>query len=141
MYYGADYYPEHWPQERWGEDAHLMQQAGFNVVRLAEFAWARMEPREGMYDFAWLDRAIALLAGVGIQTVLGTPTAAAPAWLMRAYPECYLVARDGQRLTFGHRRFNCPTQPIYRDYSARVVRAMAAHFASNPHVIGWQIDN
>jgi beta-galactosidase len=141
MVYGADYYPEHWPQERWPEDARLMEEAGFNVVRMAEFAWTHMEPREGACDFAWLDRAIALLADHGIQTVLGTPTAAPPAWLMRAYPECFLVNEHGQRLTYGHRRNNCPTQPIYREYSARIVRAMAEHFASNPNVIGWQIDN
>lgn len=141
MYYGADYYPEHWPEERWPEDARLMQQAGFNVVRLAEFAWTRMEPREGVYEFGWLDRAISLLAEHGIQAVLGTPTAAPPAWLMRAYPECFLVNRHGQRLTYGHRRNTCPTNPIYREYSRRIVQAMAEHYADNPHVIGWQIDN
>jgi len=141
MYYGADYYPEHWPEERWAEDARLMQEAGLNVVRMAEFAWTRMEPREGVFDFGWLDRAIALLAERGIRTVLGTPTAAPPAWLMRAYPECFLVDEHGQRLTYGHRRNTCPTQPIYREYSARIVTAMAEHYADNPNVIGWQIDN
>ena len=60
FYYGADYYPEHWPEERWPEDARLMREAGFNVVRLAEFAWSKMEPSEGQYDFDWLDRAISL---------------------------------------------------------------------------------
>ncbi len=141
MYYGADYYPEHWPEERWPEDARLMKEAGFNVVRMAEFAWTRLEPREGTFDFEWLDRAIALLGEQGIQTVLGTPTAAPPAWLMRAYPECFLVEEHGLRLTYGHRRNTCPTSPIYRQYSARIVTAMAQHYADNPHVIGWQIDN
>jgi len=141
MYYGADYYPEHWPEERWAEDALLMQEAGLNVVRVGEFAWTQIEPQEGVFDFDWLDRAIALLAEHGIQTVLGTPTAAPPAWLMRAYPECFLVDVHGQRLTYGHRRNTCPTQPIYRDYSARIVTAMAEHYAENPNVIGWQVDN
>jgi len=135
MYYGADYYPEHWPEERWPEDARLMMEAGFNVARMAEFAWTRMEPHEGEFDFDWLDRAIALLSDQGISTVLGTPTASPPAWLMRAYPECFLVREDGQR------RNTCPTSPIYRQYSARIVAAMAEHVADNAHVIGWQIDN
>ncbi|MGB9588353.1 MAG: beta-galactosidase, partial [Armatimonadota bacterium] len=50
-YFGVDYYPEHWPEERWPEDARLMQDAGLNVVRLAEFAWAKMETAEGRFDF------------------------------------------------------------------------------------------
>jgi beta-galactosidase len=141
MYYGADYYPEHWPEERWPEDARLMREAGFNVARMAEFAWTKMEPREAEFDFGWLDRAIALLGEQGISTVLGTPTASPPAWVMRAYPECFLVREDGQRLTYGHRRNTCPTSPIYRQYSARIVTVMAEHYADNAHVIGWQIDN
>ena len=78
MYYGADYYPEHWPESRWPEDVRLMSETGLNVVRMGEFAWTRMEPREGEFHFDWLDRAIDLLGENGIQTVLGTPTAAPP---------------------------------------------------------------
>jgi len=141
MFYGADYYPEHWPEERWPVDARMMKDAGINVVRMAEFAWTRMEPQEGLFDFAWLDRAIAGLAEYGIRTVLCTPTAAPPAWLMRAYPECFLVDENAQRLTFGHRRNTCPSNSTYRYYSARIVQAMAEHFKGNRGVIGWQIDN
>ena len=141
MYYGADYYPEHWPEERWPEDARLMREAGVNVARMAEFAWTKMEPREGEFDFGWLDRAIALLGEQGISTVLGTPTASPPAWLMRAHPECFLVREDGHRLAYGHRRNTCPTSPIYRQHSARIVAAMAEYYDDNANVIGWQIDN
>ncbi|MBE3067385.1 MAG: beta-galactosidase, partial [Chloroflexi bacterium] len=82
FYFGADYYPEHWPEERWPEDARLMAEAGFNVVRLAEFAWSKLEPREGHFNFGWLDRAIEILSTHGIKIVLGTPTASPPPWLM-----------------------------------------------------------
>ena len=78
LYFGADYYPEHWPEARWAEDVRLMKEAGFNVVRLAEFAWSKMEPQDGCFDFDWLDRAVALLADNGISVVLGTPTASPP---------------------------------------------------------------
>ena len=141
MYYGADYYPEHWPEERWPEDTRLMKEAGINVVRMAEFAWTRMEPQEGVFWFDWLDRAVDLLANSGIETVLGTPTASPPAWLMRSYPECFLANEAGQRLTYGHRRNYCPSNTVYRDYTARIVSAMAKHYADDPRVIGWQIDN
>lgn len=139
--YGVDYYPEHWPQARWAEDARLMQEAGINVVRLAEFAWSKLEPAEGCYDFGWLDQAIETLAARGIKTVLGTPTASPPPWLMAAHPDAFLVDASGVRNTYGNRRQYCPTHPAYREYSARIVRAMAGHYKDTPHVIGWQIDN
>ncbi len=141
MYYGADYYPEHWPEERWAQDAQMMREAGFNVVRMAEFAWTRMEPREGEFNFGWLDDAIALMAEHGIESVLGTPTAAPPAWIMDAYPEAALVTEDGRVMTYGSRRNYCPSSGVYRVHSQRIVAAMAEHYADNPHVIAWQIDN
>ena len=139
--YGADYYPEHWPEERWAVDARLMQEAGFNVVRLAEFAWSRMEPAEGQYDFAWLDRAIDLLGAHGIDIVLGTPSASPPPWLMAQHPDVFNVWPDGVRATYGSRRTTCPTSPIFRSYAERITRAMAEHYHDHPRVIGWQIDN
>ena len=78
MYVGADYYPEHWPRARWETDAKLMQEAGFNIVRLAEFAWIDMEPTEGRFEFGWLDDALAILARHGISAILCTPTATMP---------------------------------------------------------------
>ena len=141
MYYGVDYYPEHWPRERWETDARLMRDAGINVVRMAEFAWALIEPQESVYDFAWLDEAIDLLAEHDIVTVLGTPTATPPAWLCQRYPEIMRVGRDNRRVTFGMRRQYCPTNESYRALSRRIVAAMAGHYANNPNVIGWQLDN
>jgi beta-galactosidase len=141
FYFGVDYYPEHWPEERWPEDARLMAEAGFNLVRLAEFAWSRMEPQAGQYDFSWLDRAISILADQDIRIVLGTPTASPPPWLMAQHPEAFLVREDGRRKTFGNRREYCPNNPAYDSYSRRIVTQMAQHYAAHPSVIGWQIDN
>jgi beta-galactosidase len=141
FYFGADYYPEHWPEERWLEDARLMKSAGFNLVRLAEFAWAKMEHLEGQFDFAWLDRAIQILSVQGIQIVLGTPTASPPPWLMAKQADLFLVGQDGVRLSYGSRREYCPNHPLYRQHTERIVTAMAEHYHDNPAVIGWQIDN
>ncbi len=139
--YGADYYPEQWPVERWNIDARLMKEAGFNVVRLAEFAWSRMEPAAGYYDFAWLDRVIDILGEQGIDVVLGTPTASPPPWLMSEHPDLFNVWPDGVRATYGSRRTYCPTNPIYRRYARNITQAMAEHYRTHPRVIGWQIDN
>lgn len=141
FYYGVDYYPEHWPEERWETDARLMQEAGINVVRLAEFAWSVTEPEDGVFDFGWLDRAIDLLGARGIKVVLGTPSAAVPPWLWQKIPDIALVNADGVALEFGSRRDYSPTNLAYRQYAVRIARKMAEHYRDNPHVIGWQIDN
>ncbi|HXD08836.1 MAG TPA: beta-galactosidase, partial [Anaerolineales bacterium] len=141
FYFGVDYYPEQWPEERWPIDAQLMAEAGFNVVRLAEFAWSKMEPREGQFDFDWLDRVIAILHSRGIEVVLGTPTASPPPWLMSKDPELFRVNADGRRVTFGNRRGYCPNHPLYREATARIVTRMAEHYANHSVIIGWQIDN
>lgn len=141
FYFGVDYYPEQWPEERWSIDARLMKEACFNVVRLAEFAWSKMEPSEDHYDFEWLDRAIDILHAHGMKVVLGTPTASAPPWLMNKDPGLFRVREDGQRVTFGNRREYCPNHPLYHEHTRRIVTKMAEHYADHPAVIGWQIDN
>ena len=141
FYFGVDYYPEQWPRERWAIDARLMAEAGFNIVRLAEFAWATMEPAEGQIDFSWLDEAIAILGARGIRVILGTPTTSPLPWLMHRYPDAFRVREDGIRVTYGNRREYCPNNPLYQEHSRRIVSQMAVHYAEHPAVIGWQIDN
>ena len=141
LYYGCDYYPEHWPESRWTEDARLMREAGFNVVRIGEFAWGRMEPTDGQYDWTWLDRAISILADHGLQVMLGTPTATPPPWLTTAYPEILPHDRNRRVRHAGSRRHYCPNSPIYRDYTRRIVTAMAERYGHDERVIGWQTDN
>jgi beta-galactosidase len=141
IYVGADYYPEHWPQERWETDLTMMKDAGFNVVRVAEFSWILFEPEEGKYDFAWLDRWLKLADGYGIKVIIGTPTAIMPAWLARKYPEALEMKADGQRTVWGGRRHNCYSDADYRRLSETIVRQLARHYAGNHSIIGWQIDN
>jgi len=141
MHIGVDYYPEHWPRESWQATAQTMKAAGFNVVRLAEFAWVYLEPEEGRYDFTWLDDAIAVLADAGIKVILGTPTAVMPAWLARKYPETLAMKPTGQRTVWGVRKNNCFTSGAYRLFSERITQAMATHYQNDARIIGWQTDN
>jgi beta-galactosidase len=141
FYFGVDYYPEQWPEERWPEDARLMAEAGINLVRLAEFAWSFLEPHPGRFDFDWLDRALDVLQAHGIRAVLGTPTASPPPWVMAMLPDAYRVLESGQRQTYGNRREYCPTHPGYLKRGCIVTQAMAEHYADHPAVMGWQIDN
>jgi beta-galactosidase len=141
LYFGVAYYPEHWPEKRWAEDIHLMQEAGINVVRMAEFAWSTMEPDVGKFNFSWLEHAIEKLAVAGIVSVLGTPTAAPPAWLVERYPDLLAVDEHGRRIQFGNRCHYCVNSAEFHQATLRIVQAMGEHFESNPNVIGWQIDN
>lgn len=123
------------------EDALLMQQAGFNLVRMAEFAWDRMEPVEGEFAFDWLESAIDRLGEMGIQTMLCTPTATPPAWLTHKHPEILRVDADDRRMQHGSRQHACHCNELFRRYSRRITEAMAVRFRAHPHVVGWQTDN
>jgi len=138
---GTDWYPEQWPEARWEEDLRMMEAGNLKVVRIAEFAWSRMEPSEGHYDFDWLDRAIALAAKHHIVSVVGTPTAAPPAWLTQKYPDTLRVDEHGERAVHGNRAHGSVSSPRYREYCRRIAEQMALRFGHNPNVVGWQIDN
>ncbi|MBQ3156807.1 MAG: beta-galactosidase [Clostridia bacterium] len=141
MKIGVAYYPEHWDKSLWAADADLMQQTGVKLVRLAEFAWCRLEPREGVFDFAWLDEAIDLFAKRGIEVVLCTPTSCPPMWLYEKHPDIVHVEKDGTPTNLGIRSHRCVTNPTFLRYTDRITIAMAKHYADNPAVTGWQIDN
>ncbi len=138
---GTAWYPEQWPESRWDADLTLMQQAGVRMVRVGEFAWSRMEPSEGRYDLDWLDRAVAAAGKHGIYTVVGTPTAAPPAWLTQKYPETLRMEEDGRRAEHGNRQHFNFADPKYRDFARKIAEQLAKRFGHNPYVLGWQIDN
>jgi len=138
---GTAWYPEQWPESRWDADLALMQQAGIHLVRVGEFAWSRMEPSEGQYDLDWLDRAITAAAKHGIVTVIGTPSAAPPAWLTQKYPETLRTMQDGRKDQHGNRQQFNFANPKYRDLARAMAEQLANRFGRNPNVVGWQIDN
>ncbi|MHB0857001.1 MAG: beta-galactosidase [Anaerolineae bacterium] len=139
--FGAPYYPEHWDPSMWERDAQLMAEAHVNVVRMGEFAWDRMEPHEGTYDFSLFHEVVDLLSRYGICTILCTPTATPPRWLTRNYPDVLRVLPDGRRCTHGSRQHACYAGEVFRAHSRRITHAMAEAFAGDPHIVGWQTDN
>jgi len=141
MNFGVCYYPEHWPEERWATDAHMMHDAGIQYVRIGEFAWAKIEPAEGLFDWDWLDRAVQTLAEAGLKVVMGTPTPAPPAWLIKKHSDILPVDRQGRRRRFGSRQHVCHSNPAYIEHSRRIVQAAAERYSGHSGVAGWQIDN
>ena len=138
---GTCYYPEHWPQNIWADDARRMAEAGLTWVRIGEFAWSRIEPEEGRFDWAWLDLAIETLGAAGLRVVLGTPTATPPKWVTRKYPDMFACDSDGKPRGFGSRRHYCFSHAGYLDECRRIVTALAERYGRNPHVAAWQTDN
>ena len=97
IYVGAAYYPEMWEESEVDRDIVRMKEAGVNVVRVAEFAWGKMEPEEGKFDLGWLERAVDKLYQAGIDVIMCTPTCTPPRWLLNKYPETRTVYADGTR--------------------------------------------
>jgi beta-galactosidase len=138
---GVCYYPEHWPETMWADDARRMREVGISRVRIGEFAWSRMEPEPGQYDFNWLARSIDALHAEGLGVILGTPTATPPKWLVDQMPDMLAVDHHGRVRGFGSRRHYCFSHMGYRGECARIVSEMARHFGSHPGVVAWQTDN
>ena len=138
---GVCYYPEHWPETLWAEDARRMAEAGLSTVRIGEFAWSRIEPEPGQFDWGWLDRAIGTLGAAGLGVILGTPTATPPKWLVDQMPELVAIDEHGNPRRFGSRRHYCFSYLPYRAQAVRITRAMAHRYGQHSAVIAWQTDN
>lgn len=141
MRLGTCYYPEHWPQHMWAEDAARMVQAGLSRVRIGEFAWSRIEPQPGQFEWGWLDQAIEVLHEAGLGVILGTPTATPPKWLCDQMPDMFAVDAAGQPRRFGSRRHYCFSHAGYRTQAARITRAVAERYGGHPALVMWQTDN
>jgi beta-galactosidase len=118
-----------------------MREAGVNLVSLGIFSWSRLEPQEGKFDFAWLDRIMNLLHEGGISVDLATATASPPPWMSHAHPEMLPVLADGVRLWPGGRQHYCPSSPVYRDGTRRLVDALATRYAEYPALVMWHVGN
>lgn len=138
---GVCYYPEHWPREWWRDDARRMREMGLSQVRIGEFAWSRIEPEPGRFDWSWLDEAVEILHGAGLSIVMCTPTATPPKWLVDTMPDMLALDTQARPRRFGSRRHYCFSHPGYRVESQRITRAMAERYGNHPAVIAWQIDN
>jgi len=138
---GVCYYPEHWDASLWRDDLKRMKDAGIEIVRVAEFAWALLEPAEGTFSFELFDAFMDVAVEEEMKVILGTPTATPPSWLTEKYPESLNADINGVLYRHGCRRHYNYNAPKYIELSSIIVEKMAAHYGSHPCVIGWQLDN
>jgi beta-galactosidase len=141
MRFGTSYYPEFTRETDWRRDLRNMRDAKLSILRIGEFMWSAIEPREGVYDFAWLDRFVAMAHELAFQIIMGTPTATPPPWLTTQYPEILIERRDGTRHYPGGRRDVDVDSEICRFFSAQIATKLGERYGRHPAVIGWQIDN
>ncbi|REK63594.1 MULTISPECIES: beta-galactosidase [Cohnella] len=143
LMHGADYNPDQWLHDPrvLEEDVRLMKLAGCNVMSVGIFAWAALEPEEGVFTFGWLDRVLDRLAEAGIYVWLATPSGARPAWMSEKYPEVRRVEANRVRNLHGMRHNHCYTSPVYREKTALLNGKLAERYANHPAVIGWHISN
>jgi beta-galactosidase len=138
---GVCYYPEHWSDTLWENDLDRMLELGISVIRIAEFAWNKFEPQEGVYSFEFFDRFLELTLKKGMKVIFCTPTATPPAWLTHKYPEVLNARVDGVLYQHGLRRHYTYNSIVYQAFTAKIVDQLASHYCSHPSIIGWQIDN
>ena len=138
---GVCYYPEHWPESGWADDAHRMVEMGLSWVRIGEFAWSRMEAEPGKLTLDWLDRAVHTLASAGLKIVMCTPTATPPRWMVDKYPDMLAWDAEGRVRGFGSRRHYDFSHLPYREECVRIARILGERYGKHPSVKAWQIDN
>lgn len=139
--YGGDYNPNQWPEDTWTKDIKVFKQADLNSATINIFSWALLEPEEGKYDFSKLDKIIAELSEVNFDIVLGTSTAAMPAWMFKKYPDVARVDYQGRRHVFGQRHNFCPNSKNYQRLAGELVEKLAERYSNNPHIVVWHVNN
>ena len=138
---GTDYYPEHWDRSMWEEDLERMLETGIEVIRIAEFAWNKFEPREGEYTWDFFDEFLDLCEKKGMRVIFCTPTATPPAWMTDRYPEVLNARQDGVLYRHGARRHYNYNSLIYQRFTRELTERLGEHYAKHPAIIGWQLDN
>jgi beta-galactosidase len=141
LWHGGDYSPEQWPQETWKDDVRLMQLSRFTVATMGMFAWSKLEPAEGEYEFDWLDEVIEGLTRADRWFILATPSAAPPAWLSKKYPETLRTGSDGVRRRHGNRvNFNLGSS-LYLSKVREINQRLAERYGSHPRLLAWHLSN
>ena len=140
LLFGAAYYDEYMPHERLHRDVEMMKRAGVNTVRIAESTWSTCEPQPGVFDFSHVERVMDAMEKAGIGVIIGTPTYAVPAWMVKAHPDVLAETKQGPQ-RYGPRQIMDITHPVYLYYAERVIRELMKRTAHRKCVIGFQIDN
>lgn len=123
------------------EDLRRMAEIGIKTIRIGEFAWSKVEPREGEFTYEFFDSFLEVVSETDMKVIFGTPTATPPAWLTEKYPEVLNCNIDGVKFRHGMRRHYNYNSAVYQRLCKIIVEKFAKRYAKHPSVVGWQIDN
>ncbi|AQP48523.1 hypothetical protein BW730_14435 [Tessaracoccus aquimaris] len=137
---GVAYYPEHWDRSLWEDDVVRMRELGLDTVRVAEFAWSLLEPRDGEFRVGWFDDFLAICERHGLRVIFCTPTATPPVWMQHDHPGILNRDREGHPFDGPRRNYSYNSEEYLR-FCDRIVEEVARHYGSHPAIVGWQIDN
>lgn len=141
MLLGVDYYPEQWDYSLLNEDLDNIKELGCNVIRIGEFSWHLLEPKEGKYDFSFFDEVISNAKKRDLKIIMGTPTATIPAWLAKKHISILSEYDKGHKISFGGRHVYCFNSHILYEYSEKIIRKLVDHYKDEKSIIAWQVDN
>ena len=138
---GIAYYPEHWDQKEWDQDLKRIKAMGVNTIRIGEFMWAILEPKEAQFDFSLLDAMVQKITDHGFKILMGTPTATFPSWVVSNYDNILAVDAFGNKRKYGTRRQYCYNSKDYQRLSRIITEKMVSRYSDYENIIGFQIDN
>ncbi|MEH7416200.1 beta-galactosidase [Neobacillus drentensis] len=143
MLHGGDYNPDQWLDrpDILADDLKLMKLAHTNTFSIGIFAWAALEPEEGVYKFEWLDEIFNNIHDIGGRVILATPSGARPAWMSQKYPEVLRVNAARVKQLHGGRHNHCFTSEVYREKTQKMNRLLAERYGSHPALLMWHISN
>lgn len=139
--YGACYYNEYHPFDRLEADFRDMRDAHLTVLRVGESVWSTWEPKEGQFNLDWLKPVLDNAERDSISVIIGMPTYAIPNWMRIKHPEVMADRKTGVSIPYGHRQNMDYSNPNFRFYAERIIRAIVENYKDHPAVIGWQVDN
>ncbi|MCH5210588.1 MAG: beta-galactosidase [Oscillospiraceae bacterium] len=138
---GVCYYPEHWDKSLWRDDLKKMKEYGIETVRIAEFAWNKFEPHEGVFNFDFFDEFMEMTIEEDMDVIFCTPSATPPAWMSEKYPEILNADIDGNLINHGLRRHCNLNSEKYRFFVSRITEKIAEHYSKYKNIVAWQLDN
>jgi len=142
LYVGTNYHPhDDKDTAKIARDIHLMQGAGFKVVRMGHLAWDSYEPAEGHFDFAWFDKVMDMMDRAGIKVILDIAVRPAPIWLHSKFPSIDVTDAAGNRLYPNHRYMEDVGDPMYQTYALRYADSLTRHYGHHAALLAFGIDN
>jgi len=138
--FGAQYFRSPTPlPESWEQDLKNIKAHGFNTIKIW-CQWRVNHPKPDVFDFSDLQKLLDLAHENGIMVDINLILDVAPVWLVRDYPDSYMVFNDSTVLyprateyrQIGGAPGPCYHHPQSNHYKRLFVEEMAKTFAGHP---------